>query len=330
MNNRKPALVISLDLELLWGMFDKVTIAEYGHRILGERQAIPQMLELFKTYEMHATWATVGMLMHDGKADLLANLPPPELRPQYERAAYSSYRYLENATLGESEGNDLYHFGPSLIRLIQNTPHQEIASHTYSHYYGVDGGENSEAIFAADCAAFTTVAKRYNITPTAIVFPRNQTNEALLGVCMQNGLRMYRGNETHFLYRPRKDSEQSFLIRGLRLLDHYLNLSGHHGHIITKPTEGLPTNVPASRFLRPYSKTLRYLEPLRLHRIKTSMTHAAKNGEVFHLWWHPHNFGADLEENNKNLTSLLEHFTMLRERYDMQSLTMTEAADLAT
>ncbi|MBP6881356.1 MAG: polysaccharide deacetylase family protein [Candidatus Pacebacteria bacterium] len=328
MNHKRPALVISLDFELFWGMFDKVTIAEYGQRILGERQAIPRMLELFQKYEIHATWATVGMLMHEGKDDLLSGLPPPEDRPHYEDESYSSYHYIENAPLGETESVDQYHFGPSLVKLIQNTPHQELASHTYSHFYGIDGGENSEAVFAADCAAFSRIAKRHNFTPTAIVFPRNQANGSLLGVCKEHGIRAYRGNENHFLYRARKDNEQSPLIRGLRLLDHYVNISGHHGHLITKAKDGQPINVPASRFLRPYSKALRHLEQLRMHRIKTSMTHAAKNGEVFHLWWHPHNFGADLEENIQNLTTLLEHFKTLREKYQMESLTMTEAADL--
>lgn len=329
MNQKRPALVISLDFELYWGMFDKVTLAEYGERILGVRQAIPRILEVFKQYEIHATWATIGMLMHENKADLLANLPPTELRPKYALEKFSSYHHIANTDLGEDEKSDPYHFGSSLVKLIQTTPHQELASHTYSHFYGIDGGENSEAVFAADCAAFNRIAQKYNITPTAIVFPRNQATDDLLKICLEYGMSAYRGNENHFLYKARKDEEQSYLVRGLRLLDHYVNISGHHGHVIHK-TEGSLTNVPASRFLRPYSKTLRHLEPLRLHRIKNSMGHVAKNGEVFHLWWHPHNFGADLEKNIKNLTTILAHFKTLQEEYGMESRTMTEAANLAS
>lgn len=45
--------------------------------------------------------------------------------------------------------------------------------------------------------------------------------------------------------------------------------------------------------LRPYSPRLSFLEGLRLRRIRHEMVHAAKKGELYHLWWHPYNFGAN-------------------------------------
>jgi hypothetical protein len=89
-------------------------------------------------------------------------------------------------------------------------------------------------------------------------------------------------------------------------------------------------NVPASRFLRPYMKALGFLEPLRLLRVKRAMTHAAKRGEVFHLWWHPHNFGVNQEQNFKNLESILSHYKKLRERHGMQSASMKDIASYST
>ena len=41
------AFVISLDFELFWGVRDSKSLADYGANILGVRQAIPAMLELF-------------------------------------------------------------------------------------------------------------------------------------------------------------------------------------------------------------------------------------------------------------------------------------------
>jgi hypothetical protein len=76
MEKQKSYLVISLDFELFWGMFDKVTIPEYGERIQGEQTAIPRMLELFSEYGIHATWATVGMLMTRSKRRA-SRTPPP-------------------------------------------------------------------------------------------------------------------------------------------------------------------------------------------------------------------------------------------------------------
>ena len=86
------------------------------------------------------------------------------------------------------------------------------------------------------------------------------------------------------------------------------------------------TNIPASRFLRPYSRRLAIFEPLQLRRIKKAMTYAAMHGEVYHLWWHPHNFGRDTEKNIAFLTKILDHFKTLQEKYDMESVTMRTLA----
>lgn len=322
-------LVISLDFELMWGMFDKVSIDSYGENIRGVHIAIPELLALFAARNIHATWATVGMLMYaDGEA-LTAALPPEPEQPQYQEKALSSYRYWADHVRNKPDVA-AYHFAPMLVQQIVATPGQELASHTFSHYYCLEeqvGGENGEAIFAADCRAMQHAAKQFGAAPTSIVFPRNQTSPEALRTCAAAGLTSYRGTEDHFLYRARTDNAQSNpLIRALRLLDHYLNISGHHTHPLTKSdTQGL-VNIPASRFLRPYSRLLRHLEPLRLRRIKRAMTRAAKRGEVFHLWWHPHNFGVNRKENLANLIELLDHFAFLQTEYGMQSRNMNELA----
>jgi hypothetical protein len=309
-------MVISLDFELFWGMTDATTLDAYRDNIAGERTAIPRMLKLFSEYGIHATWAIVGMLMVRNRTELLSLLPPHDLRPTYPDPRMSTYHYIEQAKLGESESDDIYHYGSSLVEQILKTPNQELANHTFSHYYAVDGSTNSDAILARDFDAHAS-----------IVFPRNQVSDVAFHVLKEKGMTAYRGTENHFLYRARGYQEQNLFIRGLRLLDHYVNISGHHTY--TLKNENLKfkiVNVPASRFLRPYMKTLAWLEPLRLLRIKRAMTYAAKRGEIFHLWWHPHNFGINQEQNFKNLTTILEHFKMLQEKYGMRSASMREIA----
>ena len=321
--------VISLDFELYWGMFDKVTLAEYGNRILGERTAIPRMLALFNERSIHATWAGVGMLMTRNKAELLSLLPPPHLRPTYEDMHVSAYHHIETTEIGDDELSDQYHFGPSLVHMILKTPHQEFGNHTFSHYYCIDGNKNESALFARDLEAHSAISKTYAITTESIIFPRNQMSPSALRVCIEKGIRAYRGNEDHVLYQPRKDSEQTLLIRGLRLLDHYLNISGHHTYSLPKKRASEPLNIPASRFLRPWNASLRFFEWLKLRRIKNSMTYAAKRGEIFHLWWHPHNFGIDQKENFKNLEIILNHFVHLQKKYRMKSVSMKDVSTMA-
>ncbi|MET0157482.1 MAG: hypothetical protein ABW197_05830 [Methyloceanibacter sp.] len=57
------------------------------------------------------------------------------------------------------------------------------------------------------------------------------------------------------------------------------------------------------------------------------MTAAAKTNTLFHLWWHPHNFGADPEANLVFLRQILNRYAILRDRFGMRSLNMSEVAE---
>ena len=56
------------------------------------------------------------------------------------------------------------------------------------------------------------------------------------------------------------------------------------------------------------------------------MEYATKNNEVFHLWWHPNNFGRHQKENFKMLKIILDHYSSLNKIYNFNSLTMEELA----
>jgi len=311
-------LIISLDFELCWGVRDHRTISDYGENILGGRDAIKQILSLFLKYGIHATFATVGLLFFSEKHVLMNNLPL--LKPNYKDPRLTPYGATMES-LGESETEDPYHFGASLIREILATPGQEIGSHTFSHYYCMEEGQTLEQ-FSADLDQAIGVAKAWGISPKSIVFPRNQWRQEHLDVCHRKGLLAYRGTETNWIYWPRKRRDDNMLFRGLRLLDSYINIGGHQVYPPPVCSSGCLVNLPASRFLRPWSRRLAWLEKLRLHRIKKSMTVAAEQGKVFHLWWHPHNFGKNTEQNLIFLESVLKCYKALEERLQFRSVNM--------
>ena len=58
------------------------------------------------------------------------------------------------------------------------------------------------------------------------------------------------------------------------------------------------------------------------------MESAFAENHAFHLWWHPHNFGTQLEVNLNILEEILQSYAKLRERFDAPSYTMTEYAEL--
>jgi peptidoglycan/xylan/chitin deacetylase (PgdA/CDA1 family) len=320
----KPIFTISLDFELFWGVKDHRTIDQYGENILGARKAIPIILDLFTLYNIHATWATVGFLFHKDKASLLGNIPV--VMPSYKNNSYSPYPTLQS--IGENEETDPFHFGISLIEKIKNTPFQEIGTHTYSHYYCLEDGQTPFE-FKSDIQQAIKIANENNIRINSIIFPRNQYNEAYLNIVKEAGIKVYRGNESSWLYEAKNRNQESKLRRALRLLDSYFNISGYNTHNLQLVnTSNDLINVPASRFLRPYHPSLKALDPLRLSRIKGAMRYAAKKNEMFHLWWHPHNFGKNTEENILFLKSILEYYSQLKKEYNMESLNMGEIGEL--
>jgi len=318
----KGVFVISLDFELLWGVWDVTTKENYGSHITGVKQVIPGLLALFAEYDIKITFATVGFLFAKDKESLLPHLP--EKRPAYCNSGYNVYLNEFNA-IGNNESDDPYHFGYSLFELIRQSPH-EIGSHTFSHYFCLEEGQKA-ADFDADVKAAKKIAAANDVKITSLVFPRNQVNPEYFDILCKNGIAVYRGNPESWIYKPRRLSGDIPFIRLCRLLDTYFPISGYNTHPLNNRKSG-PVNIPASRFLKPYNKRLAWLEKLKLKRIMNEMTVAAKRNELYHLWWHPHNFGENLKENMDNLTVLLDHYKKLNKTYGFTNLTMKEAAGL--
>jgi peptidoglycan/xylan/chitin deacetylase (PgdA/CDA1 family) len=315
-------LVISLDFELHWGVRDQIPVSGYRERLLGVRQAIPALLRLFREREIRATWATVGLLMAESRDEIEAVMP--RVRPVYADPRFDPYQEL--ASIGRDEESDPFHYAPSLVREIVATPGQEIGTHTFSHYYGLEQGQGLDT-FVADLVAARTIMARRGLVPRAIVFPRNQYGPDHVRVLPGLGIIAFRGQSRGLFHRPVPLGAEGLPRRAIRLVDSYLPLSGSGVQRATRWPDAPVVDVAASQFLRPYAPSLRRLDPLRLARIDRGMTRAARTGGDFHLWWHPHNFGADLTENLGILSRVLDRFGTLSHRYGMSSAHMTDRAE---
>jgi hypothetical protein len=309
--------VISLDFELMWGVRDARDLTTYGRNIIGARRAIPRLLELFEHYAIRATWATVGFLFCENKDELLQSLPA--VRPSYKNPALSNYFYLDE--VGYDEKADPYYFGSSLIDMIKGYPSQEIATHTFSHFCCLEPGGTVEQ-FSADLDAAMAIALRREIFFRSIVFPRNQYSAKHLQECRARGITAFRGNERSWIYRPSARAQHTLTRRLARFTDSHFNLSGHHINL-PEYVDGM-IDVCSSRFLRGVADGRGILDRLRLRRIMSAMTAAARLGGVYHLWWHPHNFGRELDANIRFLGAVLEHYRILSDRYGMESWCMSD------
>jgi peptidoglycan/xylan/chitin deacetylase (PgdA/CDA1 family) len=318
------AFVLSFDFELHWGVRDHVAAnGSYRQNLLGARAAIPRLLELFKRYNIAATWATVGFLFAASRKELQQFRPL--IRPRYDNAALNPYR----ESIGNGEKDDPFHYAASLVHQICQTPAQEMATHTFSHYYCLEPGQN-RAAFRADLKSAVAIAAEHNVTLHSMVYPRNQVNPAYAAALLEAGITCYRGPESGWMYRPAPKAQNIAAKRAARLADSYFGASGNQ---IVKWSEILEAdglcNVRGSRFLRPVNSRLGAFEKLRLKRIISEMNAAAENHGIYHLWLHPHNLGANIEANFEFVEQILKAFAACRSRFGMRSLSMHSVEQVA-
>lgn len=300
---------------------------DYTQYFLNTREVIPEMLELFKKYEVHVTWATVGMLLHRSKEELINNMPVQ--KPSYTTQELSAYHFIQHMGIGNDETTDPFHFAPSLIGKIISTPGQELGTHTFAHYYCNEEGQSVEQ-FREDIRAAGRAASMYGKKVSSLVFPRNQFNDQYLKVCYEEGITAVRSNPLDWFWNIESTQYESSWKRLNRGLDAYFPIGKKNTFPpgVVKVREGLPVCIPASRLFRPYRPGEFFLNDLKIQRIRKEMTEAAKAGEVYHLWWHPHNFGQYPEQSLTGLERILKHYAYCRDTWSMSSMNMGEFAAL--
>lgn len=339
----KGVFTISLDFELHWGGFEKWPLPVTGYQsqvaghlsrvtgnyetyFLNTREVIPRMLQLFEQYGVHVTWAGVGMLMHENRKQLESNFPA--LKPEYTHKNLSAYNYIEQFGIGNNEEDDPFHFAHSLVEQITKTPYQELGSHTFAHYYCNEVGQTVEQ-FREDLRAAQKAASAYGITLRSLVFPRNQFNDGYLKACFQEGFICVRSNPGDWFWKIESTQDEGRWKRLTRGMDAYFPIGNKKTYPISslEVRPGFPLCLPASRLLRPYRPEELFLNEMKIKRVLTELKYAARKKEIYHLWWHPHNFGNYPEESLNGLKRILAGYDFCRREFCMTSMTMGELAE---
>ena len=316
---KKGYIVVSLDFELLWGVHDHETKESFAKQIDGARAVIPQLLELFKEYGIHATWGIVGMLMASNREELL-ECQPTEL-PTYSDPRLSTYNHITE--IGENEQEDHFHYASSLVNLIATYNNQEIGSHTFSHFCCKADGQ-TVAQFSADLdCAQSMMEKKTGRKARSLIFPRNQFTEEYATAASKKGFQCVRGNPKSYAYNNGKKK----LARVIRFLDTYLNVCGMKCSSLEDCKRDSHVIIPASRFFRKFDTRFPFLEKVKVACIKRQMSYAARKGKIFHLWWHPHNVSINSDKSLEQLRDLFEYYRELNRQYGFESRTMQEMAE---
>lgn len=318
----KGKFIISLDFELIWGLagWSNDKIDSYYNNFSNAIIALEKIVELFHKYDIKCTIAFVGAMNYNSLDELMIELKKYR-KPSYRKPSFYSFDSLL-PYITQRKYHVSNYFCKDIIEELAKNSKVELASHTFSHYYCLEDGQTIEN-FEQDIFFAIKSANRSNITIKSIIFPRNQVSKECIDICQRYGITHFRGTLNNYLYQANK-TESRYSIKGaLRFLDTYFNLSGYNTYYVDFQADGI-RNVPASRFLRPYSHRFSFLEYLKIRRIKKSMEYAAKNSEIYHLWWHPHNFGINMNRNMDNLELICKYYKYLNRKYDFISTFISE------
>jgi peptidoglycan/xylan/chitin deacetylase (PgdA/CDA1 family) len=316
------ALVISLDFELHWGMRDHTAVdPSVARSLVASRSMVVTLAELFARREVRATWATVGLLFASTESQ--ARALSPSTRPAYRMSQLDPYA----EPIGPTEDEDPLHLAGSLVDRVASLRGQEMASHTFSHYYCLEPGPGSDA-FRSDLLAAQAAAGHRGLRLRSLVLPRNQWNPVLAPVLVETGFECYRGPQPGWANRSRAGGDSGPLVRAARFSSTWAGppIPTFRWGQLLEPS-GL-CNIPASTFLRPWAPSTKALQPLQDRRIIKALRDAAQLGRVVHLWWHPHNFAAHPDENLDRLQRLLDEVDRLRASDGMASFAMGDVNDV--
>jgi len=261
--------VITLDFEKHWGVFDKRSAESYKRNLENVDTVIAKLLKLADEYNVKLTFATVGFLFAENKGELIKF--SPQNKPSYTNTIRSPYQLIN--TIGNSEEEDPFHYALSSIKKIKDNGNHEIGTHTYSHYYCHEKGQTVKQ-FEDDLIASIEIAKSNGIKIESIIFPRNMIlankvmDKPYLDVCQKLNIKSFRGKEKSLIYTT-KYYKNWYIFRILRLLDTYFNITGYNTYKVESLyKENSPLNLPSSRILRAYSKTLKNIEFLKIKKNK--------------------------------------------------------------
>jgi hypothetical protein len=259
-------LCISIDVELAWGMWDRLS-PEYMENCLRlERAIVNRLLALFAEYEVMATWAVVGHLLRP-RRDVPADRLPAWYAPDVVEA------------------------------ILRAQPRQEIGSHSFAHpCYPKLTPEQA----AADLDAAASVHREHGLSFESFVFPRNQVaHSALLA---RSGVRVCRTLDRG--WHTRVAGWNRLMGRAANLVEKMLPLPAptvapHRGPYLTEIEASMlliGRNGPR-RLVHPR---------VPVARAVLGMRQAIRQGRVFHLWFHPSNFYSDGETQFGILRSILD------------------------
>lgn len=317
----KGVFTISLDFELIWGTLDHNGLERFGEICRVEReQVIDRLLALFVEFDISTTWCVVGHLFLD-QCEKHNGIKHPEItRPAHDWVTHDWFEFDPN----ETENEKSIFVGRSLVEKIRDCPvPQEIGSHSFSHVIFSDAGCSRETA-VSEMRECKRVADEMGIKMRSFAFPRNEVGH--LDVLKEYGIDCYRGVEPHWY-------ETGDYPKKVRRLAHLFDVVTAKTPPVVMPEKDASGlwNIPGSAIYFPMHGKRRYLPvSVRVRRALKGLNRAAREKRIFHLWFHPTNMAEHMDEMFAGLRQILQHAARLRDKNQLEILTMEEILNRVT
>lgn len=276
MNSLKASFSISIDLELAWGVWDKINHNYLNNAINLEREIVDKLLNVFNHYDLPVTWATVGALID--KNNKMINV-----------------------------GDKKAWYAPDVIdKIINSKTNHLIASHSYAHPNFKETNENT---IIEDFEKAKYFFESIDIKPNVLIFPRNQV--AHLSILKKFNYKFYRSVDKSWYKRV--SNHNKFLGKIANISDKILPFTTNSIKPI-KHENGL-TEIPSSILLISRNGLKFAVTNFNMfYKIKKGIELAIKNKECFHIWFHPSNFYFKSHKQFDLLNNILIYVKKMREK----------------
>lgn len=296
--------VLSLDVELIWGVHDRPYRDDFVPVVRAARRAIPRLAAALDRHRVPATWAVVGHLLEDC-GDACAAVDEATAAPLPCRAGLDEALWRLPELAGRLEDAEVDH---------------DVGGHGFWHLEP-DAGPGGRALAREEFGrAFGAVDRAFR-RPVTYVYPRDRVRHP--AELARAGFRVART-------RPRWWVERAPgpLRRGVRFAAEALRVAPPPARLEAAGDEG-PARLSASQQLRPLRGAWAALPAAgRVARAEKGLARAAARGGTFHLWLHPHDLvdaGGSADRSLALLEAILARADRLREEGRLRVRTMARA-----
>ncbi len=309
----KGLFLCSIDTELAWGSAHRdIDPTTYQHwESYGRvRDSVERLLALMDRYDIRATWAFVGRLLIDPRDDAENALYPENPQP--------ARKHLVNERTAEPEFLSKW-YTPELLQMVQNAgASHEIGTHTFSHAVAGEPGYSKE-LLQQELTAATKQAEHLGISLKTLIYPKNRT--AHTEILADHGISAYR------TVPESRISKLPPVLRGVaHRVDAYLPVPVD---ISYPELDGDTWVLPASYYYRHTGGWARWQSNLvRRAKLRSGLRRAAKNGGLFHIWFHPYDIASDPDRLLKPLEAAFKEVSTLRDKGLLDNLTLGETAQM--